>query len=115
MSENPFKIIRSTDQPPSDLRKEVMGSVKFMMLLMRFLQLFAADPGPAITGNAYEQTTLRERHWRDTIDHFLTSDYIARHFGPDFRHIYGQQKLREFRKFNAEVTDVEVAWYLRTL
>ncbi|MCB1641808.1 MAG: glutamine synthetase, partial [Xanthomonadales bacterium] len=74
-----------------------------------------ADPGPAITGNAYEQTTLRERHWRDTIDHFLTSDYIARHFGPDFRHIYGQQKLREFRKFNAEVTDVEVAWYLRTL
>jgi hypothetical protein len=48
MSENPFKIIRSTDQPPGDLRKEVMGSVKFMMLLMRFLQLFAADPGPAM-------------------------------------------------------------------
>jgi hypothetical protein len=51
MSENPFKIIRSTDQPPGDLRKEVMGSVKFMMLLMRFLQLFAADPGPAMFEN----------------------------------------------------------------
>ena len=43
MSENPFKIIRSTDQPPDDLRKEVMTSVKFVMLLMRFVQLFVAD------------------------------------------------------------------------
>lgn len=48
MSENPFKIIRSTDQPPADLRKEVMGSVKLMMLLMRFIQLFVADPAPAM-------------------------------------------------------------------
>lgn len=43
MSENPFKIIRPTDQPPENLRKEVMGSVKFVLLLMRFLQLFMAD------------------------------------------------------------------------
>ena len=48
MSENPFKIIRSTDQPPGDLRKEVMGSVKFMMLLMRFLQLFVSDYSMAV-------------------------------------------------------------------
>jgi hypothetical protein len=43
MSENPFKIIRPTDQPPEDLKKEVMGSVKLLMLLMRFMQLFMAD------------------------------------------------------------------------
>ena len=43
MSENPFKIIRPTDQPPENLRKEVMGSVKLLMLLMRFMQLFMAD------------------------------------------------------------------------
>lgn len=43
MSENPFKIIRSTDQPPENLRKEVMTSVKFVMLVMRFVQLFVAD------------------------------------------------------------------------
>lgn len=43
MNENPFKIIRPTDQPPENLRKEVMGSVKFVLLLMRFLQLFMAD------------------------------------------------------------------------
>ena len=43
MSDNPFKIIRSTDQPPESLRKDVVSSVKFLMLLMRFMQLFVAD------------------------------------------------------------------------
>ncbi|HOP43768.1 MAG: hypothetical protein R2810_09070 [Flavobacteriales bacterium] len=43
MSENPFKIIRPTDQVPDDLKKDVMGSVKFVMLLIRFVQLFMAD------------------------------------------------------------------------
>ena len=43
MSQDPFKLIRSTDEPPPELRKEVVGSVKFLMLLMRFAQLFMAD------------------------------------------------------------------------
>ena len=43
MSDNPFKIIRPTDQPPESLRKDVVSSVKFIMLLMRFVQLFVAD------------------------------------------------------------------------
>ncbi|MBP7513594.1 MAG: hypothetical protein KA791_03545 [Flavobacteriales bacterium] len=43
MSENPFKIIRSTDQPPEALRGEVVSSVKFLMLILRFVQLFVAD------------------------------------------------------------------------
>ena len=43
MSENPFKIIRSTDQPPEQLRGEVVSSVKLLMLVMRFVQLFVAD------------------------------------------------------------------------
>ncbi len=43
MSESPFKIIRPTDQPPESLRKDVMGSVKLLMLLLRFAQLFVAD------------------------------------------------------------------------
>jgi len=48
MSQNPFKIIRSTDQPPEHLRAEVLGSVKFVMMLMRMVQLFVADPGAAL-------------------------------------------------------------------
>lgn len=48
MNDNPFKFIRTQDQPPEDLRKEVLGSVKFAILLMRFLQLFMADYANAL-------------------------------------------------------------------
>ena len=34
-------------------------------------------------------------------------------FGETFRHIYGQQKLKELRSFHREVTTLEVDWYLR--
>lgn len=71
------------------------------------------DPGAPIVGNAYEQTEPRTLFWRDTIDDFMGSDFIADAFGGDFRHIYGQQKLKEMRSFNREVTDLEYAWYLR--
>jgi len=48
MNQDPFKLIRSTDQPPEHLRAEVIGSVKFVMMLMRMLQLFVADPSAAL-------------------------------------------------------------------
>lgn len=48
MSENPFKIIRSTDLPPEHLKQDVVSSVKRIMLLMRFMQLFMSDYSMAI-------------------------------------------------------------------
>lgn len=51
MSTNPFKLIRSTDEPPPQLREEVVGSVKFVMLLMRFAQLFLADYATTLFNN----------------------------------------------------------------
>jgi len=71
------------------------------------------DPGAPMVGNAYEQTDHRELDWRDSIRDFLASEFVGRHFGDGFRHIYGQQKLKELRSFNAEVTTLEVDWYLR--
>lgn len=71
------------------------------------------DPGPPTVGNAYEQGEHRELFWRDTLRDFLASDFVARHFGESFRHIYGQQKLKELRSFHREVTTLEVDWYLR--
>ena len=71
------------------------------------------DPGPPGVGNAYEQTPMRELFWRDTIADFLASDFIATTFGADFRHIFGQQKLKEMRSFYREVTTLEIDWYLR--
>ncbi len=74
-----------------------------------------ADPGPPITGNAYEQTELRELHWLDTVRGFLGSQWIERHFGAHFRHVFGQQKLRELRNFQREISPLEVSWYLRDI
>ncbi len=73
------------------------------------------DPAPPIVGNAYEQTENRMPFWRDAIDAFIGSDFIRDQFGASFRHIYGQQKLKEMRSFHAEVTDLEYAWYLRSV
>jgi glutamine synthetase len=71
------------------------------------------DPGPPVVGNAYEQTETRALFWRDTIRDFMASEYVSGAFGEDFRHIYGQQKLKEMRSFYTEVTTLEVEWYLR--
>ncbi len=71
------------------------------------------DPGPAIVGNAYEQTEMRELFWRDTLRDFMASEFIANTFGSKFRHIFGQQKLKELRSFQREVTTLEIDWYLR--
>ena len=43
MSENPFKIISPNDEVPEGLKAEVMGSVKVVVLTMRFIQLFIGD------------------------------------------------------------------------
>jgi len=73
------------------------------------------DPGAPIVGNAYEQTPARTLFWRDTIRDFMASDFIAAHFGSEFRHIYGQQKLKEMSSFYREVTTLEYDWYLRAV
>ena len=73
------------------------------------------DPGPPVTGNAYEQFEVRTPHWRDAIGDFLGSGFAAEWYGEEFRHIYGQQKLKEMRDFHALVPDLDYAWYLRTV
>jgi glutamine synthetase len=73
------------------------------------------DPGPAVVGNAYEQTEIKTPYWRDSIRDFMASDFIAAQFGERFRHIYGQQKLKELHSFYREVTTLEYDWYLRSV
>jgi glutamine synthetase len=73
------------------------------------------DPGAPIVGNAYEQTEIRTPYWRDAIRDFMASDFITTQFGERFRHIYGQQKLKELHSFHREVTTLEYDWYLRSV
>ena len=44
---------------------------------------------------------------------WMGSAFIADNFGEPFRHIFGQQKLKEMRSFEREVTTLEIDWYLR--
>jgi len=43
----------------------------------------------------------------------MASGWIAEVFGAKFHHVYGQQKLKELRSFEREVTTLEIDWYLR--
>jgi len=73
------------------------------------------DPGPPVQGNAYAQTAIRQPDWRGAIADFLASDFVAEQFGARFRHVYGQQKQREMLDFQAQVSDLDYRWYLRTV
>jgi glutamine synthetase len=71
------------------------------------------DPGPAIVGNAYEQTEARTLFWRDTINDFRDSAFIKNTFGSEFQHVFGTLKQKEMQSFYTEVTTLEYQWYLR--
>jgi len=43
MSENPFKIIEPRESLPDNLKEEVMGSVKTVILVLHIVQLFVGD------------------------------------------------------------------------
>ena len=43
MQDNPFKIIQPQEEVPDNLKKDVMGSVKAVVLVLRFIQLFVGD------------------------------------------------------------------------
>ncbi|HLM54335.1 MAG TPA: glutamine synthetase family protein [Pseudoxanthomonas sp.] len=73
------------------------------------------DPGPPTVGNAYEQGEIRQPYWRQAIDDFAASDFIAAQFGERFRHIFGAQKRKEMQTFYTQVTDLEYEWYLRSV
>ncbi len=73
------------------------------------------DPGPPVAGNAYAQFPAQQPSWRGAIEDFLASGFAAEWYGEQFRHVYGQQKRREMLDFHAQVTDLDYAWYLRTV
>jgi hypothetical protein len=43
MKDNPFKIIQPREEVPEEMKKNVMSSVKTIVLVLRFVQLFVGD------------------------------------------------------------------------
>ncbi len=43
MNDNPFKIIEPREEVPQEMKKEVLDSVKAIVLVLRIVQLFVGD------------------------------------------------------------------------
>lgn len=43
MSDNPFKIIEPRETLPENIKEDVMGSVKTVILVLHIVQLFVGD------------------------------------------------------------------------
>jgi glutamine synthetase len=73
------------------------------------------DPGPPVAGNGYvaADRTL-PLTWREALDAAARSQFLAAALSPEFLGIFLAIKEQEFRRFNAEVSELDYAWYLRS-
>lgn len=74
------------------------------------------DPGPAVVGNGYEAEEAKTRlpnHWGAAIEAFEKSELLQRYLGPRFVSNYAIVKGVEMARFMAEVTELDLTWYLR--
>jgi glutamine synthetase len=77
------------------------------------------DPGPPVTGNGYAvaaaERPLLPQTWHEAIDRARRSDFLMAAFGEPFHKIFLAIKHQECERFSAEVTELDRAWYLRTV
>jgi glutamine synthetase len=74
------------------------------------------DPGPPITGNAYEQLPPSlPLSWETAIAAFASDGILAQHLGPGFCRVYRACRAAERDRFEDTITPLEHAWYLRTV
>jgi glutamine synthetase len=74
------------------------------------------DPGPPMTGNGYEQQAARlPTDWNAAIGSFRGSGLLREYFGNEFVDCFSTLKEIEADRFNAEPTERDFNWYLRTV
>ena len=74
------------------------------------------DPGPPMTGNGYEQQAARlPTDWNAAIGSFRRSGLLREYFGNEFVDCFSTLKEIEADRFNAEPTERDFNWYLRTV
>jgi glutamine synthetase len=71
------------------------------------------DPGPPITGNAYEKARRSvPTNWAEAIRAFETGDRLDAAFGERFKRLYAACRRAEFDRFEARLTALDFEWYL---
>ena len=74
------------------------------------------DPGPAIKGNGYEQPAPdMPTNWMAALDALRQSKVMGDYLGHDFIEHFATLKEIEADRFYAEPTELDYAWYLRTV
>lgn len=72
------------------------------------------EPSTPITGNGYEQIPASlPRFWPEAIRRARASDFLRRRLGARFTEVYLTIKEAECDRFFAEISDRDIAWYLR--
>ena len=73
------------------------------------------DPGPPVTGNGYAQDTERTlpQTWHESLQRASRSTFLREALGTEFLDIFLAIKRQECARFSAEVSELDLAWYLR--
>ncbi len=74
------------------------------------------DPGPPVSGNGYAQAGGRvlPATWQEALERAARSGFLARALGAETARMFLAVKAQECRKFAAQVTELDYAWYLRS-
>ncbi len=71
------------------------------------------DPGPAIEGNGYAQASADlPNDWPVALRLLRESSFLKDYFGEHFLAIFHAIKAAECRRFSAEVSELDLDWYL---
>jgi glutamine synthetase len=74
------------------------------------------DPGPPVSGNGYAQAGERmlPATWQEALERAARSGFLAQALGAETARMFLAVKAQECRKFAAQVTELDYAWYLRS-
>ncbi|MEA2778831.1 MAG: glutamine synthetase [Rhodospirillaceae bacterium] len=71
------------------------------------------DPGPATVGNGYAQANAElPNDWPTALRLLRDSTFLQDYFGKRFVEIFHAIKSAECRRFNAQVSELDLDWYL---
>lgn len=75
------------------------------------------DPGPPVTGNGYAQSLPREfpATWQEALDRAEESAFLREALGARTLEIFLAIKRQECARFAAQVTELDYAWYARSV
>ena len=100
--------------PGADANPYLAASVVLAGMLRGIEQRI--DPGPPMTGNAYDKATCDlPTRWHEALARASDSQFLQQALGPGMHKVLLAVKRQEFEKFTALVSNRDYEWYLDTV